>query len=214
MSKSIVVVGMGPGLSLGVARKFGLEGFRVGMVSRNPANLNAFRTSLEEEGIEALYAAADVTDEFQTEHALHNLAERLGGVDVLHYNAVAYKYRHILDETAAALANDFKTSVGNALTAVKAYLPMLQEKEGAVLLTGGGTALNPYAEMGAISLGKAGIRSLAYMLHHSLKDRGVYVGTLTVNGAIAADSPTHSPDALGEQFWKLYLDRKDPEVIY
>ena len=35
MSKTIVVVGFGPGISTAVAEKFGAEGFSVGLVARN-----------------------------------------------------------------------------------------------------------------------------------------------------------------------------------
>ena len=37
--KAILIIGAGTGLSLGVARKFGRQGFNVGLISRSKSNL-------------------------------------------------------------------------------------------------------------------------------------------------------------------------------
>ena len=39
MQKSILIIGAGTGLSLGVAQKFGEQGYKVGLISRNADNL-------------------------------------------------------------------------------------------------------------------------------------------------------------------------------
>jgi NADP-dependent 3-hydroxy acid dehydrogenase YdfG len=41
MSKTIVIVGFGPGVSSAVAEKFGAEGFSVALIARNLARLSA-----------------------------------------------------------------------------------------------------------------------------------------------------------------------------
>jgi short-subunit dehydrogenase len=120
----------------------------------------------------------------------------------------------LMEETADSLTTGFRISVGNVLEAVKALMDDLLESKGSVLLTGGGSANYPNASIASISLGKAGIQSLAYMLSDSLKTKGIYVGTLTVSGWINPESKTHSPAILAEKFWKMNKDRKVVEVTY
>ena len=214
MQKTIIIIGMGPGLSYGVARKFGKEGFKVGMISRNAAKLFDFQKELALEGVESFFETADVADTNQLLKALKNLKKELKNIDVLHYNAVDYRYVHILDEKVEDLAKGFMISVGNAFAAVKELQEDLIKSKGAVLLTGGGSANFPIPDMATISLGKAGIKNLAYQLYKALKPEGVYVGTLTVSNQISAESSTHSPAILANKFWDLYTAREKVEVVY
>jgi short-subunit dehydrogenase len=50
---SIVIVGAGPNLGLAVARRFGGEGFSVGLVSRTQAKLDDLAAQLEDDGVTA-----------------------------------------------------------------------------------------------------------------------------------------------------------------
>ncbi len=214
MKKGIIIIGMGRGLSFGIAEKFGREGYAVGMISRTAEKLAAYQTELSALGIESFYEVVDVADTEKLKHALRSLKEKLGRVDVLEYNAVDFRMKHVLQESIDDLTNGFKISVGNALEAVKELLPELKKNGGSVLLTGGGTANYPSPDMSSISLGKAGIKNLAHQLHAALKGEGVYVGTLTVSGWIAPDSPTHSPKLLADLFWRMNHERKDVEIVH
>ena len=214
MTKTILIIGMGPGLSLGVAEKFGAEGYAVGMISRNAAKLEGFRQQLTQKGITAAYAPADVADTSQMLEAIDTVQSTLGPISVLHYNAVDYRMKPLLEETVDDLTTGFRISVANAFAAVKALLPDLKATGGSVLLTGGGSGNYPNPDMATISLGKAGIRNLALQLNQALASQGIYVGTLTISGWITSESPTHSPTILAEKFWELHTNRDVPELVY
>jgi short-subunit dehydrogenase len=205
---------MGPGMSMGLAEKFGKEGFKVGMISRTESKLQGFVEALRQKGIMSDYAVADVSDTSQLLSALRSLKKRLGRIDVLEYNAVDARYVNIMDEDVDDLVKGFRISVGNAYAAVMELLPELRQTKGAVLLTGGGTATLPNPDFASISLGKAGIRNLAYQLNRTLKEQGVFVGTVTVGGWIQHESETHSPEILAEKFWSLYQSRDEVELVY
>lgn len=213
MKKGIIIVGMGSGLSFGIAEKFGSEGYAIGMISRTAEKLAEFQKNLSASGIESFYEAIDVADTERLKQALRALKEKLGRVDVLEYNAVDFRMGNVMTETIETLTNGFKISVGNALEAVKELLPELKKNSGAVLLTGGGSANYPNPDMSTISLGKAGIKNLTYQLNAALKADGVYVGTVTVSGWIQPDSPTHSPKLLADLFWKLHQERTQIEIV-
>lgn len=214
MEKNLLIIGMGPGLSLGVAEKFGKEGFKVGMVSRNAEKLQGFQNQLTQLGIESAFAVADVGNTAEMLQALAHLQKALGPVTVLLYNAVDYRMSHLLSETADSLTEGFRISVANAFEASKFLLPDLKAHQGTILFTGGASGSHPSPDMASISLGKAGIRNLALQLHQVLQAENVFVGTLTISGWIQPDSTTHSPKILAEKFWELHTHRNQVEIIY
>lgn len=83
---SIYIVGAGPGLGVAVARRFGREGFSVGLVARDRSRLNALVRELEAEGVRAAAATADARRPDKLRHALRERAERLGPAEVLRFS--------------------------------------------------------------------------------------------------------------------------------
>ena len=212
MSKSILIIGAGPGISTAVAQKFGQNGYSVGLINRNAETAKAVIKSLAEKGIAAFSSTADVADTAALQGAITHLTQRLGGVNVLLYNAAAIKVKDILSETAEELAADFKVNVGGALESIKFLYNDLKRNGGAVLLTGGGLANHPHPMYGSLSIGKAGIRNLALQLHAPLKADGIYVGTLTITDTVTPNSATHSFDIVADKFWELFQNRSEVEV--
>jgi len=159
--KTILIIGAGTGLSLGVARKFGKQGFIVGLISRSESNLEKLNDILKSENIQSYYAPADVRNTESLKEAISKLRNNVGSIDVLFYNVADVKAKDILEETSASLIDDFSRNVAAALDAYLLVQKDLKENQGAVLISGGGFALFPSADYGSLSIGKAGIRSLA-----------------------------------------------------
>ncbi|HEV7381715.1 MAG TPA: SDR family NAD(P)-dependent oxidoreductase [Dyadobacter sp.] len=212
MSKSIIIVGAGPGFSTGVAEKFAREGYQIGLISRNEQKLKTMSDDLSAKGFSAAYATADAGNQNELEHALSELKTRLSGVSVLLYNAAVLKNKDIWTETPDGLIEDFKLNVAHALFSAQVLHDDLKENNGAVLFTGGGLSKNPNPQYGSLALGKAGILNLAIQLNKRLKNEGIYVGTITINGFIRPYSPTHSPEILADKLWKLFTNRTDVEI--
>ncbi|SHE63288.1 SDR family NAD(P)-dependent oxidoreductase [Pedobacter caeni] len=213
MSKSIIIVGAGEGVSGAAARKFGKEGFSVGLISRDPDKIILLVEDLKANGITVFTAKAEVADTNQLKTAIDSLKLQLGKINTLLYNAAFIKEKNILEEDTASLLESIKIDVGGALESVKLVLPDLEEEEGAVLITGSALSINPYAAYGALSIGKAGVRNLALQLHEALKPKNIYVGTLTIAGYVQPDSETHSPTLLANSFWDMYQKRELAEVV-
>jgi short-subunit dehydrogenase len=212
MSKSILIIGAGPGFSTGVAEKFGSEGYSVGLISRNAEKLQALSDQLAKKGIENHFSVADAGVQAELEHAITDLKTKLGGVSVLLYNAAALKNKDIWTETTDDLVQDFKLNVAHALYSAQILHDDLINNQGAILLTGGGLSKNPNPQYGSLALGKAGTLNLALQLNKRLKADGIFAGTITINGFIRPFSPTHSPEILAEKLWKLFQNRTDAEV--
>ncbi|MBM7649763.1 short-subunit dehydrogenase [Bacillus ectoiniformans] len=209
--KIVLIVGAGPGISLHTARKFGKEGFKVAMISRSKESLAKYENELQNEGIEAKGFPGDVSSEESLTTAIDQVIKTYGKIDVLLYNAASGKPGKPTMLSADQLVEDFKISVAGALTSVKSVVSHMEN--GAILLTGGGLALTPYADYSSLAIGKAGIRNIAYSLNQELSERGIYVGTLTIKGFVE-EGTYFSPENIAETFYHMYENRKDAEVIF
>ena len=212
--KNIIIIGAGPGLSDGLARKFGQEGYAIGLVSRSAEKLAAQVAGLSDAGVTAYYATADAYNKDELTNAIQTLKSKMGSINTLIYNAAALKMKNIMDETTDQLVEDFKISTANAFHAISTLHLDLKGNKGTILLTGGVFAVQPNAQFGSLSLGKAALRNLAYQLNPVLEKDGIYVGTVTIDGYIQHSSETHSPKILAEKFWQLHNDRTDIEIQY
>jgi short-subunit dehydrogenase len=85
MTKTILIIGMGQGLSLGIAGKFGKEGYQVGMISRSSDKLLGFQTELKEQGVISEFVTADVADTGEMINAINEIKTKLGSISVLEY---------------------------------------------------------------------------------------------------------------------------------
>lgn len=212
MKKSLLIIGAGPGLSSSVAEKYASEGFSIKLISRSAVNLERIKRKLEAQGIEVAFSAADAGIITQLNESIKTLSVGRTGFDVVLYNAAVVKAGDIMEETPEVLTREFTVNVANALGVLQATYNGLKQNKGAFLLTGGGLGVHPSAAYGSLSIGKAGVRSLAYQLHERLKADGIYVGLLTIAGLINPDSETHSPALLADLYWKLYSERSDVEI--
>lgn len=57
--------------------------------------------------------------------------------------------------------------------------------------TGGGFSIHPMAEYSCVSIDKAALRSLACTLHQELKEKGIFVGIVTIMGNVVPKLTMH-----------------------
>ena len=75
---TIAIVGAGSGLGAAVARRFGAEGFAVGLVSRSQERADALAAELAGDGVRAEGFTADVREPAGLAKALESVTESLG----------------------------------------------------------------------------------------------------------------------------------------
>jgi NAD(P)-dependent dehydrogenase (short-subunit alcohol dehydrogenase family) len=221
MSKTIVIVGFGPGNSTAVAEKFGKEGFSVALVGRNKERLASGVSALKGRGIAAGAFPADATDPAALGAAIRNVRAELGRITAIHWNAYGgTEAGDLLSADLAALRGIFDTAVFGLLAAAREALPDLKSAgDGAILITNGGFGdLTPEMDEYATNLNAMGValanatkHKLAGLLAQRLKRDGVYVGEVMIYGTIKG-TPTDSgeaiePSAIADKFWELYQSR-------
>jgi NAD(P)-dependent dehydrogenase (short-subunit alcohol dehydrogenase family) len=204
VSDVCAVIGAGPGIGLAVARRFGREGMKVALLARRGPEMERVAGELVSAGIEAKGHACDAERAHDITDALQAVVHDLGPVTCLVYNAAVPKPGGPLEVGLEQLVRQFRVDVGGALVAVQRVVPhMKTSRRGTVLLTGGGLALEPWPQMTALSIGKAGIRSLALCLHKELKVHGIHAATVTVDGLVEKGGKL-DPDAIAAVFWELH----------
>lgn len=210
-----VIVGVGPGLGLSLARRFGKEKFKVALVARRAQELEKYVSELSDLGIEAAGFPADAADEQQLQEAFHTIKQQFGFIDLLIYNAGVIQPVHASQATVEIVSQHLQVNLMGAITSVQQVVDeMTKENKGAILFTGGGhSELSAISFLTTLSIGKSALRSYAHCLHDELAEHGVYAGMFSIAGVIQAGS-FFSPDKIAESYYDLYVKREAAERFY
>jgi NADP-dependent 3-hydroxy acid dehydrogenase YdfG len=206
---SIVIVGAGPNLGAAVARRFGREGFAVGLISRDADKLDAMAADLANDGITTAAAPADIREPAALSAAIASLADQLGPVEVLEYSPLPARefMKPILETTVDDVRGPLEFSVLGAVAAATTVVgPMLDRGAGTILFTTGGAAISPYPLRAGVGIAFAGEVAYARMLHDELADRGIHVAHTAIGGRIAPGAD-HEPDDVAEVLWRHHIER-------
>jgi NAD(P)-dependent dehydrogenase (short-subunit alcohol dehydrogenase family) len=232
--KTAVIVGVGPGLGLSMARRFGRAGYTPALVSRSGARHAGYLAALAEDGIDAGSFTADVRDQAQVRSALAAIAERYGTIEFLYYGPATVDPAALpqpITETGPAAVRDAMSWVYPAIEITTQVLPaMIKRGHGGLLFAGGLSAIQPMPALGALTVASAALRNYALNLGAGLAGTGVYAGTLTIGGLIergdihrfVTSAPGQfgggvaslDPDAIADAAWDLYTRRDRAEATF
>ncbi|MVU81488.1 SDR family NAD(P)-dependent oxidoreductase [Nocardia sp. ET3-3] len=234
MSKTIAIFGFGPGLGMGVARRFGREGFRVAVIGRKPDKAEQHVTDLKSEGIEAAAFPADVTDGAQLAETVGTIRKTFGEIDVALHGAAG----NMADRAPSTRTLDLPDL--RVPMALKLHSPMLMAREllpamiergdGALLFSSGSSPRLAYPHLANFGVALAAQRGYVLQLAAELRDTGVYAGLLNI-GVLIGDSqaerlidehpelvpagvtlPRMTNTELGDRYWEMYTKREAAEV--
>jgi NAD(P)-dependent dehydrogenase (short-subunit alcohol dehydrogenase family) len=209
---SIAIIGAGKGLGAAVARRFGREGFSVGLVSRSQERLDALAGELGRDGVTAQGFTADVRDPESLTRALEQVTDVLGPVEVLQYSPLPAKdfMRPVLETTPRDLIGPIEFSVYGPVAAVHAVVPgmrFLGENRGTILFVNGGSAVKPGRNVTGTSVAFAAQAAYAELLNEVLGEEGIQVSQLIIGGRIIEGDEEKGPDVLAERLWALHTRR-------
>lgn len=209
---TIAIIGAGAGLGAAVARKFGAEGYSVGLISRNQGRLDALADDLAKDGVHAKGFVADVRDPDSIAKALEQVTETLGPIEVLQYSPLPQKdfMRPVLETTPADLVGPIEFSIYGPVAAVHQVVPgmrFLGENRGTILFVNGGSAVKPGRGVTGTSVAFAGQAAYAQLLNEVLGEEGIQVSQLIIGGRIEAGDPEKDPAVLAEILWDLHTKR-------
>jgi len=202
--KTFLSIGSGPGIGIATAERFAREGYRVVLSARDVGKTEALSAGLRAKSFEADAHKVDAGDDASIATLVSKVEAAYGSIEVLHYNAAILRQQGVSDQPGDTFNADLAVNIGGALSAIKAVeRGMAIRGAGTILLTGGGFALAPDPRAISLSIGKAGLRTLALGLFPELKAKGVHVAVLTVMAMVAPGSAEAAEVA--EHFWRLHV---------
>src|SRR4051794_39856076 len=211
---SIIIVGAGPNLGLAIARRFGREGFAVGLVSRTASRLDDLVDTLGRAGVRARRAAADIRDAAGLTEAVAGLASELGDVEVLEYSPLPAPefMKPVLETTVDDVRGPLEFSVLGAVAATRAVLEaMCAAGRGTILFTTGGAAVRPNPARAGVGISFAGEVAYARMLHEQLAGSGIHVAHTAIGGSIG-EGADHEPADVADVLWRHHTERGEFQV--
>lgn len=216
MEKTIFVIGAGKGLGNAVARKFGENGFRAVLMCRNGEHLKAYKREMQDSGIKVETQVIDVSDQSALAEVMQRSIQVYGVPDVLFYNVgITAPDKEVPGgPDAEVLGQRYQTDVLGAYTCISQVTgDEFSRKQGAILITGGGLSMYPSAEYLPLSMDKAALRAMVLALHPVCRKQNIFIGSVQVCNTIGA-SEKYMPEKIADQFWKLFQNRTDAEIIY
>ena len=196
MTETALIVGAGSGLSAALARLFAKEGMQVALAARQTDKLAPL---LRETGAKAY--RCDATRREAVDHLFREVADDLGALDIVVYNASRRARGSITEvDPAEALEALMVSCYGGFLVAQAAARGMLAQGHGTLLLTGASASVKGYARSGPFAMGKFGLRGLAQSLARELAPQNIHVGHFVIDGAIGQPgdprAASRGPDSL------------------
>jgi short-subunit dehydrogenase len=214
--KTAVIVGAGKGMGNSIAEKFAENDFRIVLIARNEESLKEYVDEFDKKGYESYGKVADASDDESIQKAFDEIISSFESVDVLIYNAALMQGGNASQLTSDVMIEHFKTDVVGAQSCVRKVLPpMIKQKDGCILFTGGlfGVYPNTNYEFACISMNKAALRHHARMLNEELSDKGIFVGIVNIMGNVNQNDE-FSPENIAEAYWSLYENKKEFEINY
>jgi short-subunit dehydrogenase len=206
-----VISGVGAGTGSALARRFASGGYRVAMLARDAARLQA----LEKKIAGAKAFPCDVADPSQIDGAMARMEKDLGKASVLIHNAVGGAFGGFLDIDPKILNQNFQVNAMGLLHLARRLAPaMIEAGKGAILVTGNTSALRGRAGFAGFAPTKAAQRILAESMARDLGPKGVHVAYLVIDAVIDVpwtrqrftDRPDEffiKPSAIADEAWHV-----------
>jgi NAD(P)-dependent dehydrogenase (short-subunit alcohol dehydrogenase family) len=199
---SAIVLGVGPGLGLALARAYGETGRKVAVVSRREEDATAYAAQLPD----AMGFAADLGDPAAVTEVVRRAAEQLGAPDIVHYNASVLLEGTPSQVDLAAVESSWRVGCLGAWAALQASVPLM-DSGSAFFVTGGGLALDPWPPASALGSAKAALRNMVHAAAKELPD--LRVAMITIKGVIKEGTEL-SPGEISRYFLALLEEAAPP----
>ncbi len=189
-----VIVGVGHGMGRSIALSMAREGALIGLISRNRGRLESICREVEGLGSKCYYETADATDPTGLSKAAQRISSKLGGVDVLVYNAGGW---FSLDGIEAIdedfMINAYRTNVLGFFNSVKAFLREVEESRG-VIIAISASPKTILAGNVAYASSKGGLIWMVKRLAKELGQRGIRVACIGPGPTSKDPSPLEPSD--------------------
>jgi len=203
------IVGAGPGIGASVARKFSAEGYSVAILARKMSTLEPLRADLEKRNAKVFAVECNAAEERSVKEAF----SKIPPVDVLVYNAGAFRRGTVSTLTPQDLLECLTVGPVGALSCIQQVLPHMEsQKKGTILVTGATASLRGSAGFAALATQKFALRALAQSAARELGPKGIHVSHVIIDGAVdiqgrfpePSNGSRLNPDEVANAYWNLH----------
>ena len=174
-----VITGASSGLGWALARTLAAEGCKVGLVARRREQLSDLAGQIDKSGGTTALAVADVAERAQTVAAIHDIAARLGPVDLLIANAGIGAPTTVEPFNVGDIDKMFRVNVLGVVYSVEAVLPqMIQRRRGHIAAISSLAAYKGLPGESGYTSSKAAVNVFMDGLRIQLRSKGIAVTTI------------------------------------
>jgi glucose 1-dehydrogenase len=196
-----LVTGAASGIGRAIARRLAAQG--VVVAGADVADLSPTLRELDAAGCPGLEVPADLSRESEVVRAVHEAAERLGGINMFVNVAATVRHEPVEQLTSAAVRTTLDTNLLACMWACRELAPKFRRQGGGVVLIVGSTVVyNAAYREASYRVSKTGLRALMETLAIELAPLGVRVNMLTpgafATGLTASQSQRHTDGLISE----------------
>jgi short-subunit dehydrogenase len=174
-----VITGASSGIGRALALQLGTAGYRLGLIARRQAELEATAREIAASAGKALAAPADVGDRQSLRSAISSIEDHFGPVDVMVANAGFGAPTHLDPLNTADVEKTIQINVMGVIYSFEAVLPaMLERKRGHLLAISSLVAFKGMPGESAYCASKAAVNAYMEGLRIATRTRGVTVTTV------------------------------------
>jgi NAD(P)-dependent dehydrogenase (short-subunit alcohol dehydrogenase family) len=177
--KTLVVCGVGAGLGREVARVALRDGANVVLGARTEAQLEAAAKDLDASGRRVAWSRTDIADPAQCSRLAETATRRFGRIDgLVCVAALDAAFGGLADSEPSQWRQVLEVNFVGTLQLVKAFVPALGERGGAVVLIGSQSSMLPQIPQLAYASSKGALMTAMYFLAQELGLSRIRVNTV------------------------------------
>ncbi|MBX0335017.1 3-ketoacyl-ACP reductase [Pontibacter sp. HSC-14F20] len=178
--KSALITGAGKGIGRAIAIALAKEGVNVGLLARTTSQLEEVAAEVQQLGVKAAVATADVTDINSVNEAVKYIGTELGPIDILINNAGTAKFGKFLELEPADWEHIIRVNLMGVYFVTRAMLPEMIERQTGDIINISSTAGQRGAPVtSAYSASKFAVIGLSESLMQEVRKHNIRVSTLT-----------------------------------
>jgi len=208
MNDSVLIVGVGLGLSASLARLCASKSMKIVLAARNIEKLEDL---INETNADAY--ACDSSNIESVENLFKEMDKKIGTPNLVIYNPSA-RIKGGITELDAKKTQDAinVTCFGAFLVAKEAAKRMIKRKSGSIFFTGASAGVKGFANSSVFAMGKFGLRGLAQSLARELHPQNIHIGHFIIDGAIGRKPfgtyETINPDLIAKTYLEFHNQDK------
>ena len=209
MKESVLIVGVGEGLSTSLARLCFSKGMKVALAARNVEKLEDLKKEVNAETYKC-----DSRDIESVKNLFKETDKTIGTPNLVIYNASSRPSRNGVTELDPEQVQQAinVTCFGAFLVAQESTKRMLKRKSGSIFFTGATAGVKGFANSSVFAMGKFGLRGLAQSLARELHPKSIHITHFVIDGAINkepyGDYQTIHPDEIAKTYLQFYHQDK------